>query len=210
MAPKEFLPFKKEERTEFVERRSETSILSDKIRFYELVLNRYRQMIEQSESKTIADLKALINPHDETILRMKEEIVSNMRPYIYEQHFNAAAESAHKLVRELRTLKNPIDFWLTPKDLVTLRGGDPMDKAVFLCSLLISLDNPDAYVIVGVNNGIKVAVIYKHNETWRLLDTTSRATISGEKDKIIEEWFGGERQIYEFNNVYYNQLKGEE
>jgi hypothetical protein len=211
MAPKEFLPFQKEDKGKgFVERRSEASILQDKIRFYELVLNRYRQMIERNESKTIADLKALVEPKDETVARIRGEITAGMRPYIYDQHFQAAAEAAHKIVREMRTMKSPMDFWLEPKELIALRGGDPMDKAIFLCSLLIALENSDSYVIVGVNTGIKVAVGYKFGDTWRLIDTTSRASVSGEKDKILNEWFGGERQVYEFNNTYYNQLKGEE
>jgi len=211
MSQKEFLPFnKREEGKDFVERRSEVSILQDKIRFYELALGRYRQTIERSESKTIADLKALVEPNEETVIKVKDEIVAGMRPYIYDKHFPITAEAAHKVVREMRTLKNPIDFWLTPKELMSLRGGDPMDKAVFLCSLLIALENPDAYVIVGVDGGIKVAVGYRFNDEWRLLDTTSRATISGDKEKIIKEWFGDERQIYEFNNIHYNQIKGEE
>ncbi|VVB73613.1 Uncharacterised protein [uncultured archaeon] len=210
MAPREFLPFRKGEGNEFVERRSEANILQDKIRLYELVLGRYRQMIEHSESKTIADLKAMIRPNDETVQKAKEEITSAMRPYIYDQHFDIAAEAAHKTVREMRTVKSLIDFWLTPKEMMNLRGGDPMDKAVFLCSLLIALDNPDSYVIVGVDSGIKVAVGYKFGEQWRLLDTTSKASVSGDKETLLKEWFGDERNIYEFNNIYYNQLKGEE
>jgi hypothetical protein len=210
MSPREFLPFRKEGDNEFAERRSEANILQDKIRFYELVLGRYRQMIEHSESKTIADLKAMIKPNDETVQKAKEEITSAMRPYIYEQHFHIAAESAHKTVREMRTLKSLIDFWLTPKEMTALRGGDPMDKAVFLCSLLIALDNPDSYVIVGVDSGIKVAVGYKFGDQWRLLDTTSKASVSGDKEKLLREWFGDEHSIYEFNSIYYNQLKGED
>jgi len=210
MTQREFLPFSKGEDKGFVEKRSEANILQDKIRFYELVLGRYRQMIEHSESKTIADLKAMIKPNDETVQKVKEEITSAMRPYIYDQHFQIAAESAHKTVREMRTLKSLIDFWLAPKEMLNLKGGDPMDKAVFLCSLLIALDNPDSYVIVGVDSGIKVAVGYKFGDQWHLLDTTSKANASGEKEKLIQAWFGDEHSVYEFNNIYYNQLKGEE
>lgn len=211
MVPKEFLPFSKgEEKRDIVERRSEVNILRDKIAFYELVIDRYRQIIEGSESKTIADLKALIKPTDETIVKVKEDITKDMRPYIFDQHFNTAAEGAHKYVRETRTVKAPVDFWLTPAEIVNMRGGDPMDKAVFLCSLLIALENTDSYVIVGVNSGIKVAVGYKIGNEWRFIDPTSKATIKGDKESLLKEWFDGERQIYEFNNTYYNQLKGEE
>jgi hypothetical protein len=214
MGLKEFIPFFQEEQKKEPaaeeERRSDANVLKDKIRVYERIIDRYRSLIEREESKTIADLKSMIKPNDETIARIRNEITDKMRPYIFDQHFLVAAEAAHKFVREIRTRKVPVDFWLTPKDLIELRGGDPMDKAVFLCSLIVSLENSDSYVIVGVDSGIKVAVAFKFKEEWYLLDPSSRAQIKGEKDSLVEQWFKSDKQIYEFNDKQYNQLKAEE
>ncbi len=208
MATDEFKPVVKEQ--EFVERRNELNILNDKIKLLELIIDRYRSTIEQSETKTIADIKALINPSDETVKRIVSEITEEFKPYIYEQNFLAASKKAHEYVRKIRTIKTPIDFWLMPKDVVKLRAGDPMDKAVLLCSILMGLDNYDVFVIVGVNDGTKVVVTFKHNEIWYLMDPISNGMISGKKEDIIEQWLGDEDNIYEFNNVHYNQIKESE
>jgi len=211
MGIKEFIPFFQDEQKKpvTVERRSELNMLKDKLKAYEKIIERYRQLIEREESKTVADLKSMVKPNDETIARIRNEITEKMRPYIFDQHFLIAAEAAHKFVREIRTSKVPVDFWLAPKELIELRGGDPMDKAVFLCSLLISLENSDSYIVVGVDGGIKVAVAFKFKEDWYLLDPTSRANVKGDKDSIIAQWFVSDKQVYEFNDKQYNQLKGE-
>jgi len=208
MAKDEFKPVVKEQ--EFLERRNELNILNDKIKLLELIIDRYRSTIEQSETKTIADIKALINPKDETVKRIASEIAGEFKPYIYDQNFLAAAQKVHEYVRQIRTVKTPIDFWLMPKDVIKLRAGDQMDKAVLLCSILMGLDNSDCYVIVGVNDGTKVVVAFKFNEEWYLMDPASKGMINGKKDDIIQQWLGDEENIYEFNNINYNQIKESE
>jgi len=210
MGLKEFIPFFKEEKKEVPERRDELRTLQDRIKIYELIIERYRDYIEKSETKTIADLKSLISPNDEHIQKKKDELIDSIRPYIYEQHFLKAAELAHKFVREIRTYTTTINFWLTPKEMIDLRGGDPMDKAVFLCSLLVALENRDAHVIVGMNKGIKVAVGFMFNNEFIIIDPISTAKAKGEKDKIIDEWFKEDKRIYEFNDRNYSELKSEE
>ena len=208
MTKDEFKPVVKEQ--EFTERRNELNILNDKIRLLELIIDRYRSTIEQSETKTIADIKALINPKDETVKKIASDLTSEFKPYIYNQDFIAASQKAHEYVRQVRTVKAPIDFWLMSKDVVKLRAGDPMDKAILLCSIIMALDNSDCYVIVGVNDGTKVVVAFKYNDEWHLMDPISNGTIKGKKEDIIEQWLGGEDNIYEFNNMHYNQLKERE
>ncbi|MEM3593009.1 MAG: hypothetical protein QXW67_03910, partial [Candidatus Micrarchaeia archaeon] len=192
----EFKSISKKE--EFVERRNEINILKDRIKLLELIIDRYRSTIEQSETKTIADLKAMINPRDEEVKRISEEIKSKFKPYIYERDFIAAAKEAHEYIRRIRTIRTPIDFWLMPKDIIKLRGGDPMDKAIFLCSILIALDNYDSYVVVGINDGTKVAVSFKFKDEWYFIDPTGSEMINGKKEELIEKWMSDEKDIYEF------------
>jgi hypothetical protein len=210
MGLKEFIPFFKEEKKEVPERRDELRTLQDRIRVYELIIERYRDYIEKSETKTIADLKSLISPNDEYIQKKKDELIESIRPYIYEQHFPKAAELVHKFVREIRTYTTSVNFWLTPKEMIELRGGDPMDKAIFLCSLLVALENQDAHIIVGMNKGIKVAVGFMFNNEFTIMDPISPAKAKGEKGKIIDEWFKDDKRIYEFNDRNYSELKSEE
>ncbi|MEM3369430.1 MAG: hypothetical protein QXE90_01060 [Candidatus Micrarchaeia archaeon] len=201
----EFKPISKQE--EFVERRNEINILKDKIKLLELIIDRYRSTIEQSETKTIADIKAMVNTKDEEVKKISEEIKSRFKPYIYERDFIAAAKEAHEYIRRIRTVRTPIDFWLMPKDIIKLRGGDPMDKAIFLCSILIALDNYDSYVVVGINDGTKVAVSFKFKDEWYVVDPTGSEMINGKKEELIERLMSDEKDIYEFNNIHYNKIK---
>ncbi|MCX8202605.1 MAG: hypothetical protein N3G74_02275 [Candidatus Micrarchaeota archaeon] len=202
----EFKPISKS--GEFIERRNEINILKDKIKLLELIIDRYRSTIEQSETKTIADIKAMVNPKDTEVKQLSEEIKTKFKPYIYERDFLAAAKEAHECIRRIRTIRTPIDFWLAPKDIMKLRGGDPMDKSIFLCSLLIALDNYDSFVVVGINDGTKVAVSFKFKDTWYFVDPTGSEMISGKKEELVQKWMSEEKDIYEFNNIHYNQIKG--
>ena len=210
MGLKEFIPFFKEEKKEIPDRRDELRTLQDKIKIYEMIIERYREYIERSEAKTITDLKLLVRPNDEIIQRKKDELIQNMRPYVYDQNFLQAAELAHNFIREIRTCNIAIDFWLTPKEMMTLRGGDPMDKAVFLCSLFIALENQDSFVIVGVDKGIKAGVGFTFNNEFYMIDPASSAHAKGEKEKIIGEWFKEDKRIYEFNDRDYSEIRTEE
>lgn len=209
MGLKEFIPFLHGKEV-VAEKRDEVQKLRDKIRIYEFIIGRYRDLIAREEAKTIADLKALIKPSDETIMKVRDGLVEGMRPYLYEQNFLAAAKKAHEFVAGLYTEITPIDFWLTPKEMLELKGGDPMDKALLLCSLLVALENTEAYVIVGTDKGIRVGVGFNFKDDFYLFDPTSDGSEKGEKDKIIEEWFEGDKQIYEFNDREYTELKPQE
>ena len=210
MGLREFIPFFKEEKKEIPDRRDEIRSLQDRVRLLEMVINRYRELIEEKEKKSISDLKLLVRPNDETVQKKKEEIIAGVRPYIYNQNFLKAAELCHKAVREIRTYNTPINFWLTPKEMMDLKGGDPMDKALFLCSLLIALENPEVHVIIGMNKGIKVAVGFMFNNEFHILDPISSISAKGEKAKIIDEWFRDDRKVYEFNDRNYVEIKSEE
>jgi len=204
---KEFIPFLKEEQTSVKEKRDELRSCQDKLRMYELILGRYKDIIEQRESKTVTDLKALVKPNDEVVVRKRAEMTEKLRPYLFEQHFLGVAEEAHKFVKSIRTYVLPVDFWLSPKEVLELRGGDPMDKAIFLCSLLIALENLDSYVVAGTNKGIKIAVGFKFNNEWHFLDPVSDQRIKGQKEELVQKWFGDMSRVYEFNDKEYSVLK---
>jgi len=212
MGIKEFIPFFKEEKKEIVDKRDELRTLQDRIKIYDLIVGRYREYIEKNEAKTITGLKSLVRPNDEAIQKKKEEIIEEMklRPYIYDSHFLKAADGAHKFIMEIRKYILPVDFWLTSKELIDIGGGDPMDKAVFLCSLLVALENQESYVIVGIDKGIKVAVGFVYNNEFYIMDPASASRAKGEKEKLIMDWFKDDRKIYEFNDRDYSEIKSEE
>ena len=95
---------------------------------YEIIVNRYKDLIEKSEEKTISEIRQLINPNHSIIQRIKEEIgerdVGKIVDYL----------------KEYETISIPVTFWLTFEEIEELRGGTIMDKAIFLTSLLRAFD----------------------------------------------------------------------
>jgi hypothetical protein len=215
MGIKEFLQGWRESKKESVptapdERRDEIRALRGKLKLFELIINRYRTLIERGETKTIADMKLLIKPADPAILKVKEEILEKFRPYIFEQCFLPAAEAAHEFVKAIRAEPTPVDFWLTPSEMLDVGSGDSMDKSIFLCSLLVALENVESYVIVGTNKTVKVAVGFSFAGEFHIIDPMSAEHLKGKKEEVIQQCFPDAVSIYSFNDREYLELKESE
>jgi hypothetical protein len=115
---------------------------------YKMILDRYRDMIEEHETRSVADLKAAITPHDPKIQQMREKLIEPFHPYIYEEHFYEAAKMACAYVSSFRTVSVPISFWLSFADMQELMAGDEIDKAILMCCLLRSLGSNSSKVFV--------------------------------------------------------------
>lgn len=119
-----------------------------KLRLYKLIIDRYRDKIEEYETKSVSELKLLIQPRHPIVLKVKESITGNFHPYIYDEHFLSAAKMAFSYVSSFKTVSLPVPFWLTFEDMQSLMAGDEIDKSIFLCSILRSLGCENAKVFL--------------------------------------------------------------
>lgn len=178
---------------------------------YKKIIERYKDLIEAGESKSIPELRSLVKPQSSAILEVKEKLIKEFEEYNYERDFPAAAQKAYEFVRdEIKTEHIPIEFWLTPKDILELKVADEMDKAIFLCSLLIALGNRSAKVVVEMKGGFKHAfVMFSFGNRFYLFDPVHNINLAGSKE-ILEAQISTERDeenkiVYEFNDVEYNE-----
>jgi len=158
----------------------------------------------------VTELRALIKPSDPAVLQMRDEILAGFRPYIYEEHFEMVVEKAYEYVRErIANEELPVDFWLTPEDVLELRAADEMDKAVLLCSLLRALECESAKVVVESNGERHVFVGYEFKGRYTLMDPAHKQVVRGERQNVMERQFGGKGKIvYEFNDKEYDEILG--
>ena len=175
---------------------------------YSIIINRYKDMIEKSEAKTISDLKSLINPNDEIIKNKRDEIISKFQKYEFKNDFLKAAELAEEYVSSLKNIQLPIEFWLTTNEMMELGGGDKMDKATFLCSLLIALENQNSYVVVGKNKTLKIFVEYIYDGVY-LFDPTKGIKIYVKDEEEMMKFFEDCESVHKFNDREFFILKGE-
>ncbi|MEW6328711.1 MAG: hypothetical protein AB1468_01205 [Candidatus Micrarchaeota archaeon] len=179
------------------------------IAVYKKILARYHEQIEKNEYKTISELRALVNPSNPAVQETSAKIREEFHPYIYDNDFLAAAEKAYDFIKnDIKDVALPLDFWLSPEDILELRAADETDKAIFLCSLLVALDNADARVVVETNGERHVFVIFEFNGIFYLMDPVHDVRLEGAREEVLKAYFAdraGNRLVYEFNDRVYEE-----
>lgn len=197
-------PPEKEEPKEVVDYKLQASI-------YRTIIERYRNEIEANEYKTIPQLRTLINPNNPAIQKIKNKILDEFHPYIYERDFLVAVDKAFNFLQnEIKTESLPIDFWLEPEEILKLGAADEMDKLIFFCSLLIALNNSSAKVVVGGDGERCAAVIFEFMGDYYLYNPAYNIKVQGKtKDDVLLKYLkshkGVHHLLYEFNDREYNE-----
>jgi hypothetical protein len=183
---------------------------------YKKLIERYADVIEAGEEKTIPELRALINPEDEAVREAKAHLLSDFPRYDYDRHFARFADKAFELIASLRPVHAGISvsYWLSPREVLELGAADAFDKAVFLCSLLRAGGNASARVrVVELEGGIQhpVAVFEFHGKAF-LFDAASKTRQSAASAAALFDKLccGGKkptRSLYEFNDQNYEEFE---
>jgi hypothetical protein len=178
---------------------------------YKRIIERYRELIEAGESKSIPELRSLVRPQSSSIAELKDKLTKEFKPYEYERNFLTVAQKAYEFVKdEIKTEHVNIEFWLSPKDILELKVADEMDKAILLCSLLIALGNRNAKVVVEMKGGLRHAfVMFSFGNRFYLFDPVHNINLAGSKE-ILEAQISTEKDeenkiVYEFNDTEYNE-----
>ena len=186
-------------------------------KLYRTLLERYSELINENERKTVGEIKSLITKDDLTIQSLTSSF--KIDNYKFQNHYFQAAEKAYDyMVNEIDYVEADlnISFWLTPKEIVEQRIGDDEDQAVFLCSLLYSLGDEKAQVVIAEleNNTPHAFVITEFNHKFLLLDPTQRMPFReyfGEKKDVLDAYAVDGSKIkkflYKFNHTNYEQFQ---
>ena len=119
-----------------------------RLRLFRLIIDRYRDKLEEYETKSVSDLKSLVQPRNDKILQVREVLLEDFHPYVYEENFLSAAKLVFSHVSSFRTISAPVSFWLEFSEMYELMAGDEIDKSILLCSILRSLGSENAKVFV--------------------------------------------------------------
>jgi len=186
---------------------------------YKKLLERYADVIDAGEEKTIPELRSLINPDDAAVREAKAEIARDFPKYDFDKHFGRFADKAFELIAGLRPVHAGISvaYWLSPREILELGAADAFDKAVFLCSLLRAGGNATARVrVVELEGGIQhpVVVFEFHGKAF-LFDAAAKSRQSAASTAALFEKLccGGKhptRSLYEFNDQSYEDFEESE
>ncbi|MEM4255470.1 MAG: hypothetical protein QXR53_04060 [Candidatus Norongarragalinales archaeon] len=197
---------------------------SDRIRaeVYKRILERYADTVGLMEDKTIPELKALVNPEDEAVVRVKQTIFEGLRgenagwEYSFERDFPAFLKAALGYCFSLKPVNADlsVSYWLKPSEIVELGAADPFDRAIFLCSLLESAGGNARVRVLELEGSAKHAVVFSQlGDEIVLLDPSCSGEFelgSSEKDVLQKHALEGKKivkSLYEFNNSEYSDFE---
>jgi len=178
-----------------------------RIKLYKLIIERYRDEIEEHENKTVADLKSTIQPHDPIITKTRDSLLESFRPYIYAENFIAAAKMCCEYVSSFATISPPVAFWLTFSDMQSIMAGDEIDKSILLCSLLRSIGSESARVFVTDTKNSYVLCQFSGKFYLSGHSGAETAVCESEQEALLR--MGG-KPLYSFNDRDYVNLSDEE
>lgn len=193
-----------------------TGELANESRLAKLLLRKYAEVINEKETKTVGEIKALVNKEDLTV----QAILSELKPenYKFEKNYLQAAEKAiNYLIEEIDYASNNfgINFWLEPKEILEAGVSDDEDLAVMLCTMLYTLGDEKAQVVITeLDNLTTHAIVTTEFEgKFYILDPSQKTNFSkfsGKPEEALKEYsFKGakiKRFLYKFNSEKYEQF----
>jgi len=185
-------------------------------KLYRLLLEKYADLINERERRTIGEIKALINAEDLTIQSILGDF--KKQDYSFEKDYLAAAENVFRFVQKKIYYVEPeinLNYWLSAKEIFSSKVGDDEDLAVFLCSLLFALGDTKAAVVIAELSNLKTHafVVTQFQEKFFLLDASQKHgfyDFFGKKEEALQKYvFNGakiKRFLYKFNHDIYEQF----
>jgi hypothetical protein len=186
----------------------------NKIKYYSIIVDKYKDIINENEKKTISELKEMVKPNDLTI----KNIVSKFTPigYDFNKDYLTTLRKVYNYLRtEINVVKNDLKviFWMDYSKIIKERVCDEQTVAIFLCSCMQSLKDNLSSIEVVLLEGDKVHsfVTTKIKETYYILDVVQEIPFDTYKNqdanKLFEEYrFDNKKiikKIYSYNNLEY-------
>ena len=187
-----------------------------KLKLYEALLKKYKDLINDSEKKTVGEVKGLVDKHDLTI----QLFIGKFKPegYLFDKNFLETARKCYEFViKEIDYFKLGFDlnFWLKPEEILKYKIADDEDLAVFLCTTLYALGDDKAEVLICELEDFSThaLTITEFKGEFILLDASQRHGFDhyrGKKDDVLKNYsFQGKkikRPLYKFNRQAYEQF----
>jgi hypothetical protein len=169
-----------------------------KLEIYKLVLARYKDLINEKESRSISEIRQRVSPYNDFVRKMRDSMLTDMVPYVPKTQFFFAAQKAMSYISSIRTCEFSFTFWMDFKEMDTLKFGTAMDKSILLAALLRSFESEDAKVLVSGKG--KTFVKFSYGGTQYLFVTESGSLLVGDDSM---KTFADDPLAYAFNDLVY-------
>jgi len=183
---------------------SEAIDAETKLKLYMLMVSRYKDLINENETRSVSEIRQRISPYSDTIKSLNMRLTEDLQPFSYEQHFITAAQRAINYIREIKTCQFTITFWLGFDEMDKLKLGGIMDKALLFAALLRSFGSDQVLVKVAKSGKTYVSFLWEGKEYMFVPESGSLLT----GDDVVSV-FSKDPLDYMFNDLTYENY-GEE
>ncbi|MFA4908028.1 MAG: transglutaminase-like domain-containing protein [archaeon] len=185
-------------------------------KLYRILLEKYSDLINSTEKKTIGEIKALLDVSDLTI----QSLISEYKPENYNpetDYLPTAKKLFEFLTKKVEFVQCDLElnFWLSPKEILENQIAEAEDLAAMLCTLLLALGDEDAEVVIAEmeNAEVHAFVTTEVGGKFVLLDPSQPHDFNefiGTKSDVIQNYSFREskikRYLYKFNNKRYESF----
>ena len=177
-----------------------------KILLYQLLVSRYKEHIEGNETKTVPDVKSLVQPINSNIVPIVQKIKTDNKDFMKQ------FQSAYDYVDEIHSVPYiGATLWLSVKEMLDNKVADYEDKAILLCSILRAL-GANALVLVALmtDGSNRPLVLLSMKDKSIMLDPNTKhdfIKFVGKRNDLIRQFSVEGNRIkriqYEFNDKDY-------
>lgn len=173
-----------------------------KLKLYMLIVNRYKDMISKQEEHSVSEIRQRISPYDDQLKSIRDRLIKDIGPYEYDKHFFQAVQRILDYIRNIKTVRFLLTFWMSFEEIDELKVAGVMDKALLLAALLRSLDSKDVKVMVTKSEHVFVGF------TWRgdnhLIVPESGSLLAREDSTKM---FADDPLAYSFSDLFYESYE---
>jgi len=173
-----------------------------KLKIYMLIVNRYKDLISKQEERSVSEIRQRVSPYNDHVRLLRDTLTADFHPYAYERDFMLVAQRAIGHMKEIRTCRILLTFWMTFEEMEELKVGGVMDKALLLATLLRALESKDAKVLVTKSERVYVGFEWKGE---RYLVIPESGSLLGGDD--ASKPFAEDPLAYSFSDLSYENYE---
>ena len=188
----------------------------NEIKLCKYLLEKYSDIINEREKRTIGEIKGLVDGNDLSIQSFVEDFKGPA--YSFQNDYQKALRTAFDFVKKEISFVDAelnVNYWLAPREILELKVADDEDLAVFLCAVMKALGDDKAEVIIAELDNLRTHafVLTELGSNSLLLDPAQEHNFDDyftSKVEILQKYSFQKQKIkrflYRFNSEKYEQF----
>lgn len=186
------------------------------VRLCKYLLEKYADIINDREKRTIGEIKLLVDGTDLTVQSFVEGFKDSA--FSFENDYEKALVQVFDFtIKEIDFAKSDlnVNYWLSPREILEVKAADDEDLAVFLCASMKALGDDKAEVIIAELDNLKTHafVSTELGKDFLILDPAQGHGFDefrGTKSDVLKKYSFDNQKIkrflYRFNSQKYEQF----